>query len=291
MHSRRFCFTINFKKSDNGEPAVDRQNELDRLRAVLEEHARYAIIGKEVGEEGTLHLQGYASMRKMYRFKGIKGLVGDRAHIEEAKGDEEQNFNYCSKEQDFIEIGQRQKPGKRNDLVAIAEMVKEGATMQQVADVAPDTYIRNYRGIAAYAALQTQHYEHDTTRGLWLYGAPGVGKSHHARNFSDAQGDVYIKGQNKWFDGYAGEDVLLLDDLDTPVLGHYLKIWADKWACTGEIKGGTVKLQHKYIVVTSNYTPATLWPDDEQMQQAVQRRFKMVHCTGLCEHLKELADM
>lgn len=43
------------------------------------------------------------------------------------------------------------------------------------------------------------------------------------------------------------------------MLGHYLKIWADKWACTGEVKGGTVPLCHHRFVVTSNYTIAELF--------------------------------
>jgi len=43
--------------------------------------------------------------------------------------------------------------------------------------------------------------------------------------------------------------------MDTPALGHYLKIWADKYACTGETKGGNLNLQHEKIVVTSNFSP------------------------------------
>lgn len=45
-----------------------------------------------------------------------------------------------------------------------------------------------------------------------------------------------------------------MDDLDFEggdKLGHYLKIWADKWACTGETKGGTIPLNHHRFIVTS----------------------------------------
>ena len=84
---------------------------------------------------------------------------------------------------------------------------------------------------------------------------------------------MYIKAQNKWFDGYAGERVILLDDLDTNILGHYLKIWSDKYSCHGEIKGGTVKLRHHIFVVTSNYDIKTLFKDDDAMCKAIQRRF------------------
>jgi hypothetical protein len=287
---RRWVFTINFSDSVFGDNATKiRDEEIERLKTVLGSTARYAILGKETGDQSkNLHLQCYASMLQMYRLKGIKKLVGERAHCEPAKGNEEQNYNYCSKQGDFIEIGQRSEQGRRNDLLEIAKLIKAGTSLKDVAEIAPATYIRNYRGIAHYQSLQCEPYTHDSVRGIWLHGPPGVGKTHHARLFAASKGDVYVKSQNKWFDGYAGEPVILLDDLDCSGLGHLLKIWADKWSCNGEVKGGTVRLRHRYFIVTSNYTPASLWPDDSAMCQAVKRRFKMIICTGLVEHLKEL---
>lgn len=46
----------------------------------------------------------------------------------------------------------------------------------------------------------------------------------------------------------------MLEDLDDACLGHYLKIWADKWECTGEVKGDTIPLLHEKFVITSNFT-------------------------------------
>lgn len=90
-------------------------------------------------------------------------------------------------------------------------------------------------------------------RGVWYWGPPGTGKSHTARaNFPEA----YLKAQNKWFDGYQAQKSIIIDDFDKGgiCLGHHLKIWADKYACNGEVKGGHVPLQHETLVVTSNYS-------------------------------------
>ena len=54
-----------------------------------------------------------------------------------------------------------------------------------------------------------------------------------------AEPSLYRKAQNKWWDGYVGQPAVLIDDFDETgaSLHHYLKLWADRWAHTGEIKG------------------------------------------------------
>lgn len=117
----------------------------------------------------------------------------------------------------------------------------------------------------------------DACRGIWFYGPPGTGKSRRARlDFPDA----YLKSQSKWWDGYNGQTAVILDDLDTDCLGHYLKIWADRYACTGEVKGGTVPLFHNRIVVTSNYSIEQLFKDPE-MATAIRRRFTVTYFPDL----------
>lgn len=54
-----------------------------------------------------------------------------------------------------------------------------------------------------------------------------------------------------------------------------MKIWADKYACTGETKGGMVPLLHEKLVITSNYHPRQIWAEDEVLLQAIMRRFEV----------------
>lgn len=37
-------------------------------------------------------------------------------------------------------------------------------------------------------------------------------------------------------------------------MGHYLKLWADRYKVTGEVKGATINLNHRYLYVTSNWS-------------------------------------
>lgn len=152
-------------------------------------------------------------------------------------------------------------------------MIKEGQSIQSIASEYPETFIKFGRGIRDLKLILDTKYTLSGTRGIWYWGPPGTGKSRKAR---EENPDAYLKPQSKWFDGYNGEDVIILDDMDTNVLGHYLKIWTDRYPCIGEIKGGTINLQHDKFIVTSNYSIQQLWPDDAEMQSAILRRFEVL---------------
>lgn len=118
---------------------------------------------------------------------------------------------------------------------------------------------------------------HNQVRGIWIWGEPGIGKTWKARH--DYGEFPFMKPQNKWWDTYEGERVVILDDLDKcggQALGHYLKIWADKYPFKAEVKGDTIKPEYDHFIVTSNYTIDDLY-EDEQLRMAIKRRFKVIH--------------
>ncbi len=69
------------------------------------------------------------------------------------------------------------------------------------------------------------------------------------------------------------------------------KIWSDKYACTGEIKGGVTKLRHKWFIVTSNYDIDTLFADKGGvMCAAIKRRFKEIEFREKQDSIPELNE-
>lgn len=279
----------------------------DELEQLQNLDCRYIIFSKEIAPTTqTPHLQGFVVFHKKMSLKQLK-LINPRICWLNCDASQESNINYVTKTETkadplfIFEKGTKPQQGKRTDLETIARHIHEGMELKQIAEQYPGTYIRNYRGIANYQALFIEDYEHTDVRGIWIYGPPGVGKSFNARKFLEARcpNGFYVKAQNKWWDGYAGETGVLLDDLDSNVLSHYLKIWADRYACRGEIKGGSVKLRHKYFVVTSNHSIKSLFTTDNgkthdpgwcetPLKLAIARRFEEIYVPKYTETIEEL---
>lgn len=61
------------------------------------------MIGKEVGEEGTPHLQGYVNFLTKNKTRTPSVLLEiPRAHFIRCKGSEKANLNYCGKDENVI---------------------------------------------------------------------------------------------------------------------------------------------------------------------------------------------
>jgi len=78
----------------------------------------YLVVGRERGASGTPHLQGYVVLDVRKRMQQVKEALGNRVHLELARGTAAQNREYCTKENDFSECGTLPvvSQGKRTDL-------------------------------------------------------------------------------------------------------------------------------------------------------------------------------
>ena len=93
--------------------------------------------------------------------------------------------------------------------------------------------------------------------------------------------EAYLKSCNKWWDGYRGHAVVLIEDFDRKhdVLCHHLKIWADRYPFPAEVKGSSIKIRPQKIVVTSNYHPEDIWMNPCDLEP-ILRRFKVTKFSG-----------
>jgi len=72
---------------------------------LLEEHCNKYVVGKEVGEEGTPHLQGFLQFKTKKRPKGLFNIPA--IHWKKMYKDSTPlyNYEYCNKDGDFISKG------------------------------------------------------------------------------------------------------------------------------------------------------------------------------------------
>ena len=66
---------------------------------------RTLFYGREVGESGTPHLQGFVIFKSRQRFSQVKRLLGDRLCLFVMRGTIQQNIEYCSKDGDVTRYG------------------------------------------------------------------------------------------------------------------------------------------------------------------------------------------
>jgi len=77
-------------------------NDYKSIKKLCSEYCRCAVIGKEVGEQGTPHLQGYIEFKTKARPKS-KFKFTNKIHWEKGhrKSTRDQNYAYCTKDGDF----------------------------------------------------------------------------------------------------------------------------------------------------------------------------------------------
>lgn len=237
---------------------------------------RYIVVGKEIGENLTPHLQGYVYFNTLKSSPQVKSFLRPSLEFwrKPASGTPEQNRDYCTKQNDYFEFGSlpKSKTQQGKDEKERWALALEAAKSRKLDDIPPDILIRQWNNLQRIGAYyMTPPESLPKLQNFWFWGPTGSGKTTTARN---AFPNHHLKPINKWFDGYRNQDWILLDEWspDHKVLATHLKTWADHWPFAAEIKGSTITIRPKGIVVTSNYSLSDCFDKEEDLLP-LQRRF------------------
>lgn len=266
--AKHWCFTLNnYEQTD-----IHKLNDFS-----LHEDCQYIIYGREVGENGTPHLQGYVCLRSRARLNQLRQYISDRAHFEIARGTPSQAADYCKKDGNYAEFGTIPKQkGTRSDLLAVQERIKQGATRDQIRDEFFNIYAKYPRAIELYIADLQQPREWETEV-IVFWGKTGKGKTKAVFDFI-ARDKIYIHPGDQWFDGYNGQPVALFDDFNGSEfkLSYLLKL-LDRYPMKVPIKGSYVNWVPKHIFITSNKDPKEWYSGaHEEQRNALFRRIKSI---------------
>ena len=248
--ARAFCFTFN---NPDGVPTL----------ATFGRHARYLVYGHEVGENGTPHLQGFVYFRQQVAFSSVLGMLPE-AHFEIARGSPDQNIAYCTKDGIWEEEGERPSQGKRSDLLEVAQAVRNGVAVKEIAESYASAYIRYSRGILALKRVLSAPRDWQMSI-ILIVGPTRTGKSLsasrlggiHLENGVEVPNGVYWKPPGEWWDDYDGEHTVIWDEFSgaSCAFRTLLRI-LDSYPLLVPIKGGFAQFRSRRVVLTSNIDPS-----------------------------------
>lgn len=145
--SRGWVFTANTGKAFS-------DSELhERITAAGQDlELRYCVCGRETAPKtGRLHYQGYLYRGGKLSFnqvsRALEKSFGVHCYVAAARGDHDQNRDYCTKDGNFVEYGSLPRQGNRSDLAVIAKMIDNGSSIKDIAMSNPASYIRYHGGL------------------------------------------------------------------------------------------------------------------------------------------------
>lgn len=273
--ARNWVFTIHGDKDDAHPLGWTAEEWYEALKSAPweEENVRYCVYQLERGETGRHHLQGFLSFTRQVRRPQVLRVLRDPPvhFVQVAVGSPSQNKNYCTKAE-----GQLAAPvewgncpggqGTRSDLEAFTDVIKVSG-LKRATEELPTVFIKYARGAreldSFYRGLQLPDL-----REVWvcvLWGDSGGGKSWAANAFAPDVPRFRVQeaaqNQTQWFDNYAGEEILILDDFCGTLNFRSLLRILDGYKEQYQTKGGHVWGSWKYVLITSNTNP-NQWYDD-----------------------------
>lgn len=294
--ARRWCFTAYW---NSGENPVLRCRSIGRKCLADDSGIRYLLFGREFcPNTGRRHLQGYIEFKTPWRLSRLQTLFGSvKPHFESAQGTASENIKYCSKEGDIEEFGTPAKKaqGHRSDLEEIRGNIAAGISDIQLAEQNFSQWCQYRRAFGEYRNLLRSSQPRQLDGVYLLWGRAGSGKTRFAYEHGEATGGVWLSSdpQLKWFDGYTGQKVAILDDFRGDCSVSWFLRLLDRYPLQVQLKGGWTTWNPSCIFITSNL-PYTEWFQSLDMESlsAVERRFKrVVHLTNRFDNWEDQREI
>ncbi len=257
-------------------------------------------------DTGRSHLQAFLCLSQPRTLVGVKRLMFVSEHLRQVhlslcRGTAEQNRLYCSKPEsadpdarfpftefgEFNSVPERNGQGQRSDLHEIGNRIVGGCSLEEIARDTPELYIKFHRGFESLQhriTSQPRTYSRDAPyepcNVYWYYGSSGSGKSReaYAKALEDPDQLFFSKSAgNKWWDGYLGQPIVILDDFraDWFTFSYLIRL-IDCYPLSVEIKGGMIQMSAKTFYITCPMRPEHLFAklnaqDDGRMLQLTRR--------------------
>lgn len=257
----------------------------------------YFVLSKEIAPTtGREHWHGYWEFSHGVHYQKV-AIIDPHGCWEQARGSVYQAHDYVTKSGNIIkEWGTKpmqlrmreramERQARRPQSLTFADMTNLIKSREfNVGQIIDQPVYARYQRYFDQLIMMNQTPQVFTgpleSKNFWIWGAAGTGKSRHVWEGAQARGKtIYMKGQNKWWDGYFNHDIILIEDANPEkmrVLVDHMKVWTDRYPFTAEIKGSSRIINHPnfMFIVTSNYDIDDCFP--AQDLPALRRRFTVI---------------
>ena len=276
--SRDWGFTVN-------NPILSDKEMYEYLKSI--QGVKYCIFVREKGDgsednpNGTEHHQGYIEFNIPTRFSKVKALfssdnIGVNAHIAPRQHSRLSCVNYIKKTgfhsdkkhtqlSDIYEIGDFSLQGKRNDIIDMYEMKRDGFSDLEITMNYPQ--YAHYNNFINKLALEekTDKYKNKYREMTVIYisGPTRSGKTRYVYEKYGYENVYTAEGYDvsKMFDGYEGQDVLLLDEFRSDIpLGTLLR-FIDGHPIKSTCRYNNKRLAFTKVYIVSNWTLEEQYPN------------------------------
>lgn len=240
--SRNYCFTTFNMNLD----IENIYNKNDCIKYICAGREKCPTTGKE-------HLQGWIQFKIQKSIKTVKKTCEDGTmHLEAMKGNEFENDRYCKKEGNFKFFGKHTGgQGHRSDLDEVCDKIIKGVPMSNIAKEHPRLVVQYGRGLK-HLSQCLEKDNRKTFRKLevtLITGPTGTGKTRYAME----QEPYKIQGSDlKWWDGYEGEDTILIDEYNNDTGITTLLKLLDGYQLRLDTKGSFTYANWHKVYITTN---------------------------------------
>ena len=142
----------------------------------------------------------------------------------------------------------------------------------------PTTFIQYSRGVKELLSLMQPSRSWRTQCSV-LYGPTGAGKTTFVReNYQSAYWLMKQRAsETVWWDGYGGEQVVILDEFYGEIPLSYMLRLLDQSPMRVQTKGGTTEFLGKRVIILSNYHP-TQWYSASNVDALYRRIDELIKC-------------
>lgn len=204
----------------------------------------YWCMSDEVGESGTPHTHLYIVFENGVLWDTLQKRFNG-AHIEIANGTSQENRDYVFKEGKWLadpkgetnirdtheEYGDLpiERPGKRNDLDMLYDMIKNGLSNYEILEQNPK-YLLHIDKIEKGRKIYQEETFKNTWRDLevvYIWGCTGAGKTRGVKEKYGYSNVYSVTDYAHPFDGYQGQDVILFEEFRSNIRISDMLVYLD----------------------------------------------------------------